>query len=183
MNPIAGGTIPTSGILSFLNNRGPRDDGTTHWHNGIDIPAAKGTSVRAVTGGTVTNTVRSYDVRFAGYGKTVVIRGSNGFYYLYGHLDEILVNSGQLVNEGQLIGRVGYTAFSKTDPTGDLKTRAAHLHFEVSTTKYPQSPAAYRIDPVSHLSWLEGAGISGAVVLVLSGVGLWYFLKKRKRHQ
>jgi murein DD-endopeptidase MepM/ murein hydrolase activator NlpD len=184
MNPISGGAIPSGGKLSFGYNRGLRNDGSTHWHNGIDIPAIKGTPVHAAAAGTVTHTVRSYDKRFAGYGKTIVILGNNGFYYLYGHLDEILVNAGQKINTGQLIGKVGYTAFSTANPTGDLESRGAHLHFEVSTTGYPQSSLAYRTDPVSHLAWLEGAaGIGGILFIAFAGAGYWYLAKKSKRRK
>jgi murein DD-endopeptidase MepM/ murein hydrolase activator NlpD len=182
MNPITGGKIPTSGNLSFMAYRGVVTDGTKHWHRGIDIPAPKGTPVKAAESGVVTHAVQRYTPGFAGYGKTVVIKSNTGFFYLYGHLDSVSVKKGARVSIGQKIGTVGYTAFTDANPTGDLKSRAPHLHFETSDSKYPKAREAQRIDPVFRLSSLEStAGI--VIALILAGSGYWLFVKNRKRNQ
>jgi len=84
-------------------------------HNGIDLAAPKNAHVRAVTAGTVV-----FADTYAGYGKLVTIKHKGGFVSLYGHLRDIRVDPGQIVNAGDIIGRVGSTGLA-TGP---------HLHFE-----------------------------------------------------
>jgi len=56
----------------------------------------------------------------SGYGRSVVVTHLNGESTLYAHLSAVVVDVGQAVDQGQLVGRVGSTGNS----TG------AHLHFE-----------------------------------------------------
>lgn len=91
--------------------------GTTINNNGIDIAAAIGSPVEAVAKGTVEYTSED----FASYGPIIILNHGDGFMTLYAHLSEILVNVGQSVAAGQVVGRVG--------DTGSLK--GAILHFEV----------------------------------------------------
>ncbi|MTI29353.1 M23 family metallopeptidase [Xanthovirga aplysinae] len=103
------------------------DDRSNGPHRGIDISAVSGTPVRAMTSG---------NVRFAGwspsswgYGNVVFIHhgdlpespGSDHVQTRYAHLSKVLVEEGDWVNQGDLIGEVGSTGNS-TGP---------HLHFEV----------------------------------------------------
>jgi murein DD-endopeptidase MepM/ murein hydrolase activator NlpD len=88
------------------------------YHTGVDFPVATGTSVKAVTAGTVVSS------GWAGsYGYEVVIRHADGKYSQYGHLSALTVKAGQKVGAGQRIARSGSTGNS-TGP---------HLHFEVRT--------------------------------------------------
>jgi murein DD-endopeptidase MepM/ murein hydrolase activator NlpD len=91
--------------------------GTTTMNNGIDIQAPMGAAVDAVARGRVEYTSEDY----AGYGQIVILNHGDGYYTLYAHLSEILVEIGAEVESGQIIGRVG--------DTGSLKGTV--LHFEV----------------------------------------------------
>ena len=85
-------------------------------HHGVDLAAPKNSHIpRAVAKGRVI-----FADRYSGFGKLVTISHGDSYTSLYGHLAEILVNPGDMVKPGQLIGRVGSTGLA-TGP---------HLHFE-----------------------------------------------------
>ena len=90
--------------------------GNRRFHTGTDISAAMGTPILAAETGTVE--VADW---VGGYGMTVIINHGSTQQTLYGHMSEILVQPGQKVERGMVIGRVGSTGNS-TGP---------HLHFEV----------------------------------------------------
>lgn len=100
-------------------------------HSGLDIGAWAGTPVTAADRGVVIRAGWSN----AGYGNFVVIDHKIDYLTLYAHLSEILVVEGQVVAQGQLIGRVGSTGNS-TGP---------HLHFEVRDF-------GQRVDPLGLLA-------------------------------
>ncbi len=176
MNPISGGVIPKAGIASFMFYRGPQD-GYSHWHRGIDIAAPLGTPVKAAEGGIVTHAVNSYTPGFRGYGKVVVIKSARGKYYLYGHLNRILVKAGDYIGTGKQIGEVGYTAYTEKNPTGNLPNLAPHLHLEVADSPYPMDREATRLDPVKQLALLAASAASG--ILLVIGIAWWLLRKKR----
>ena len=82
----------------------------------------------AVDGGKVVYAGWYYD-----YGYYVKIDHGGGLYTVYAHLDSIAVVQGQLVSNGQEIGRVGNTGYS-TGP---------HLHFEVIKNGVKVNPNKY----------------------------------------
>lgn len=92
-------------------------------HNAIDIRIAQGSKVKAAGSGVVTKVV---DNGFA-YSYVIIAHPGN-MLTLYGHLSNIFVSEGQLVNEGQVIGLSG--GIPGTKGAGWLTT-GAHLHFEV----------------------------------------------------
>lgn len=95
------------------------------FHGGVDIAAPEGKPVRASRGGTVT-----YSGEATGYGNTVVIEHELGYYSLYGHLKEVLVEKDQKVETGQILGSVGQTG----------RTTGPHLHFEIRRSDKPLNP-------------------------------------------
>lgn len=97
-------------------------------HNGLDIAAPTGTSIRAAASGTVVS------AGWAGtYGKLVIIDHGNGLRTYYGHCSSILVSEGERVKAGQVIAKVGSTGRS-TGP---------HLHLEVRINGRPADPEKY----------------------------------------
>jgi murein DD-endopeptidase MepM/ murein hydrolase activator NlpD len=85
-------------------------------HFGTDINLETGDSVVAAFDGMV-RIARYYH----GYGNCVIIRHNNGLETVYAHLSKILVESGQLVFAGNLLGLGGNTGHSY----------GSHLHFEI----------------------------------------------------
>ncbi|MEM7770861.1 MAG: M23 family metallopeptidase [Cyanobacteria bacterium P01_E01_bin.6] len=91
--------------------------GNVRFHTGTDIAAPMGTPVVATYSGRAT--VADF---LGGYGLTVVLRHEdNSIETLYGHLSEVFVRPGDMIQQGEVIGRVGSTGNS-TGP---------HLHFEL----------------------------------------------------
>lgn len=90
--------------------------GVPRFHSGTDIGAPLGTPVLAAYAGRV-----ALADFLGGYGLAVALDHNQGKQQtLYGHLSEVFVKAGDLVNQGTVIGRVGSTGNS-TGP---------HLHFE-----------------------------------------------------
>lgn len=87
------------------------------WHHGTDLKLNTGDPIYSTFDGIVR--IKSYDRN--GYGYYVVVRHKNGLETLYGHMSQILVEIGQEVKSGDILGLGGSTGRS-TGP---------HLHFEV----------------------------------------------------
>lgn len=87
------------------------------FHKGMDFTAPRGTPVYATGNGVV---VRA-DRLASGYGQHVRIDHGFGYISLYAHLYKYVVNKGQKVNRGDLIGFVGSTG----------RSEAPHLHYEI----------------------------------------------------
>ena len=95
--------------------KNPFNKNKTEFHEGLDIAASYGTSVKAAGGGKVT---------FVGwkpaYGNTVVIKHGYGYVSQYAHNSKINVKVGQVVKRGDIIARVGSTGRS-TGPHVDFR--------------------------------------------------------------
>jgi murein DD-endopeptidase MepM/ murein hydrolase activator NlpD len=120
---------PTSGRVT--DDFGFRKDPFTRrtkYHDGIDIGADYGISIKASASGIVTLAERT-----SGYGLAVKISHGRGIYTLYGHASKLLVKVGQTVKKGDVIAKVGSSGRS-TGP---------HLHFEVLLYGTPVSPLQY----------------------------------------
>ena len=152
--------LPRTGVRSFGFQR------ATHVHNGADFKAKEGDPVYAAAGGVVRHATLVWEPGFSGYGRVIVIEDDDGRHELYGHLSDPLVAEDQRVEAGELIGRAGRTAFEKDDRTSLLAADAAHVHFEVSPTSYPQSREAPRLDPIA---WLEAGRVHPVAGVRLGG--------------
>lgn len=113
----SGWVAPVKGDI--VSNYGDVVDGDAN--EGIDIRAAKGTPVKAASGGKVLFSGEGNNLS-PSFGKTVLIRHENDVVSSYTHLDSINVKNGESVRTGQVIGTVGQT--------GDVKE--PQLHFEIT---------------------------------------------------
>jgi hypothetical protein len=102
-------------------------------HNGVDYALAEGSPVAACGNGRV---------MLAGErimtGNTVVLEHLPGCYSLYFHMSEIAVKQGDVVQNGQLLGRVGHTGLA-TGP---------HLHWEVDILGVAVDPERFLETPI-----------------------------------
>lgn len=94
-------------------------------HQGVDIPLRTGDPVYAAFTGKV-----RISKPWGAYGNLVVIRHENGLETFYGHLSQRLVEAGDWVNAGEVIGLGGSTGRS-TGP---------HLHFETRYNGFAFDP-------------------------------------------
>ncbi|MUH01218.1 peptidoglycan DD-metalloendopeptidase family protein [Scytonema sp. UIC 10036] len=123
-NSISSGMIwPAQGVIS----QGFRK----RQHEGIDIAGPFGTPIFAAAGGVVLRA----GWEDTGLGNAVNIRHPDGRVTVYGHNQQVLVRTGQRVNQGQMIAKMGSTGNSS----------GPHLHFEI----YPNGPRA--VDPMRFL--------------------------------
>lgn len=120
------GTISARG--KFGIRRGRR-------HQGIDLPVKVGDPIYA----TFTGKVRFSRYNKGGYGNLVIIRHENGIETYYAHLSKRLVEEGDWVNAGDVIGLGGSTG----------RSSGPHLHFE---TRYN----GYAFDPQWLIDFEEG---------------------------
>jgi len=113
----------------------------TRPHLGIDYGAPTGTPVQTIGDGHVI-----YAGRKGGAGNLVEVAHTNGYNTYYMHLSQILVRSGQHVEQGQRIGLVGMTGLA-TGPHLDfrIERRGEFLNFERLSL-----PTA---DPVAKRDW------------------------------
>ena len=100
-----------------------------HFHTGIDLVEPFGSPVYAADDGVVALVGKTT----SGYGIYVVIAHAGGFDTLYGHLSTALVQVGQVVTQGTVVGLEGSSGSS----TG------AHLHFELRVNQKPVDPTPY----------------------------------------
>jgi murein DD-endopeptidase MepM/ murein hydrolase activator NlpD len=109
--------------------------GAMHW--GIDLAAPMMTPEYAAADGVVLRAGAA-----SGYGQAVYILHNNGDVTVYGHMEEILVDAGDVVSAGDTIALEG----SRGQSTGP------HQHFEV----HAGGVDGKRIDPVA---WLRERGV------------------------
>lgn len=86
-------------------------------HEGIDVPEARGTAVLAVADGKI---VKVGDKGNAGKQVWLAV-GDKTFFYA--HLDSWVVEEGQMVKQGDILGTVGNT--------GNASKTLPHLHFGI----------------------------------------------------
>lgn len=90
------------------------------FHTGVDVAVPTGTPIIAMLDGEIVKAVGNQRHSKANYGNYVKVKHSDGTEALYAHLDEVFVEVGDAVTQGQVIGKTG-TSGRSTGP---------HLHFE-----------------------------------------------------
>ncbi len=100
--------------------------GTRKMHWGLDFTADVGTDVYSTGDGVV----EEVEVNSWGYGKEIVINHGFGYKTRYAHLSSFVVNKGDTVKRGDLIGFVGSTG----------KSTGPHLHYEVEKDGHKVNP-------------------------------------------
>lgn len=98
-------------------------------HDGIDIPAPVGTPIVAVAAGVV----KYSNNKISGYGNMIILEHPGKVFSVYAHNSRNMVDEGDKVRKGQVIGKVGNTGRS-TGP---------HLHFEIRIQNKARNPASY----------------------------------------
>lgn len=120
--------------LNDTSRFGPRLDPFTNAgfevHMGQDISGPDGTPIRSTGEGVVQSA--GYDM---GYGNRIVIKHDSGFYSMYAHLQRVLMQPGEAVRRGQVIGLMGRTG----------RVTGSHLHYEIWLGDQ------VRIDPAPYL--------------------------------
>jgi hypothetical protein len=109
--PVSGRLSSAFGLRRYFNGQARKP------HSGLDIAAPRGRPVIAAAAGIVVNTGHYFF-----NGKSVFIDHGQGVVTFYGHLNSIMVTSGQTVARGEPIGTVGKTG----------RATGPHLHWGVS---------------------------------------------------
>lgn len=111
----------------------------TDFHKGLDLSAPIGTPIYATADGVVTFAGRyplRQSVAWWRFGNVVVLKHADRFITIYAHCDEVKVQNGQTVKQGDVIATVGNSGWSTN----------AHLHYEVRSDL--EAPGTYApIDP------------------------------------
>jgi len=124
LSPVPTAAVPEGFGLRRIINDQPRSP-----HSGADYKAPHGAVVRASNAARVALTEEQF---FAG--NALVLDHGLGLYTIYFHLQEFTVKTGDVVQKGQEVGRVGATG----------RATGPHLHFGVRLN-------GARIDPASLL--------------------------------
>ena len=110
-----GAPVPGEFTSGFGRRRDPLN-GRPAYHQGVDIRGSMGSEVRSTAGGSVIR--QNYD---RGNGRYILLDHGNGFRTKYAHLKKSLVQQGDIISRGQVIGLVGSSGRS-TGP---------HVHYEI----------------------------------------------------
>lgn len=124
----AGFIWPIPGYTRLSSGFGWRTlEGKADNHRGLDIGAPLGTPIYAAADG-VANTNNHWS-----YGISVKLSHGSGLATIYGHMSSRVVNDGDFITQGQLIGYVGKTGHAY----------GYHLHFEANLNGLPVDPRNY----------------------------------------
>ena len=125
--------VPKGNKILIFPTKGKITQGYHAGHYAIDIGNVSKPSVWAAATGKVVKTGSGWS---GGYGKHVIIDHGDGKQSLYAHLERIDVVAGQIVDQGQVIGKMGKTGrvYGKT---------GIHLHFEFRVNGVKKYPGNY----------------------------------------
>ena len=124
--PVVG--FVTSG---FGARSAPFGGGRRQFHKGLDISNRIGTPITATAQGTVLKA--GHD---GAYGLSVEINHGGGIVTKYAHMQRFVVQPGQYVKRGEVIGYIGMTG----------RTTGPHLHYEVILNGVPVNPMRYILE-------------------------------------
>ena len=135
--PIATSVNFTSGygVRSDPFNRGAR------MHGGIDLAGPLGTPIYATADGIVGRS----EWNNGGYGNLIELNHGQGIQTRYGHLSQRLVQAGQRIHRGQLIGLMGSTG----------RSTGSHLHYEVRIDGRAVNPIPFLQQPAATMAALQ----------------------------
>ena len=119
---------PVRGRVSSLYGRRNISVGGNTFHGGVDVAAPQGTAVGAARAGVVSRAGWG-----GAYGYVVFVEHPDGAQTRYGHLSQISVSVGTVLEQGDTLGSVGSTGAS-TGP---------HLHFEIRFGGRTVDPLGY----------------------------------------
>ena len=142
---------PIDGTPRVSQNYGDNPGGANPpgGHNGRDYAVPIGTPVRAVADGVILFegfTTGDYSANpwwFLPDDLVIVLHASDsGVQFVYGHLNDSVVDGGQVVKQGDIIGYTGNTG----------KSTGPHLHFEALAPGYNLNDGMYgRTDPGQYI--------------------------------
>lgn len=122
-------------ISSYFGSRNDPFTLLRRSHSGIDFVGPRNTETYSTAKGNVTLVKHSR----RGYGNEVVIDHGFGYSTRYAHLNKILVEEGQKVERGELIGLMGNTG----------RSTGTHLHYEVRLHNRPVNPIYFFAENLS----------------------------------
>ena len=127
LEPVKGTVTGRFGSRRVINGQHKRP------HSGEDIAAPKGTPVLAINKGRVVAAVNHF---FSGKG--VIIDHGVGLFSMYFHLSEIDVQTGEALNKGDTLGKVGATG----------RATGPHLHWGIRLNGARVNPYALTALPL-----------------------------------
>ncbi len=130
--------------VNFTSGYGVRSDpfrGSAAMHAGIDLAGPLGTPVYATADGIVGRS----EWNNGGYGNLIELNHGQGIQTRYGHLSQRLVQPGQRIHRGQLIGLMGSTG----------RSTGSHLHYEVRIDGRAVNPIPFMQQPATTIAALE----------------------------
>lgn len=127
MPKLAGGLVWPVPASKRISSKYGRRKGKNH--DGIDIPAPRGSHILSVAKGVVIYS----GSKISGYGKMTIVKHSEDLYSVYAHAHKLFVKKGDRVEQGQVIAQVGSTG----------KSTGPHLHFEIRKNEVPIDPLKF----------------------------------------
>lgn len=120
--------LPVARVSSDYGMRVHPISGEQKFHKGVDLAFPMGSPIKSAADGTVI-----FSGEKGGYGKAIIVKHADGYTTLYAHNSDNLVQVGDRVTRGQVIGTTGHSGYS-TGP---------HLHFELQRSGRAVDPEKY----------------------------------------